>query len=138
MPVKVAVSIRVPLGGETPSVVLRNVDNVTDEMGPFTMLESRPLVTLIVPGGAVRPVSVNQRMGVPAAVAIYVKGVGVELARGLRRAAMIWGIDRSVRGGPGAAHTEAMFAAPSECRPPLVHAALGCRAEPQLCMSDDA
>lgn len=65
--VKVAVSSGVPFGGETALLVLRKVDSVTEVIAPLTRLLVRPLVTLTVPIGEVSPVSVNQRMRVPAA-----------------------------------------------------------------------
>ena len=68
MAVKVSVSKGVPLGGETLLVGLINVDSVTEEIPPTRTLAVRPLVKLTFPSGAVRPVSVTQRMRVPAAV----------------------------------------------------------------------
>lgn len=61
-----AVSSRVPFGGETALVVLMKVDKVTEVIAPLIKSLVRPLVTLTVPTGEVSPVSVNQRMRVPA------------------------------------------------------------------------
>ena len=56
------------MGGETTSVGLINVDKLTDEIAPLRALAVKELVKLILPSGAVRPVSVNHRTRVPGAV----------------------------------------------------------------------
>jgi hypothetical protein len=53
---KFAVSRRVPLGGETPLVGLRNVDSVTEEIASSMKSPVRPFVTLTFPSGEVRPI----------------------------------------------------------------------------------
>lgn len=63
--VNVAESKGVPFGGEMPLAGLINVAKVTEEIPPLRELVVRELVKFRVPSGAVRPVSVNQRMRVP-------------------------------------------------------------------------
>jgi hypothetical protein len=105
MPVKLAESNGVPFGGETPLVGLRNVDNVADEIAPSMKLLVRPLVTVIVPSGEVRPVSVNQRMRVPAAVAftsIVLVSNNPEVSGGVPDA-VAWTVNESVAPQQGVA-----------------------------------